>query len=549
LIKKKYRTSVEDTRVYRGADAATDHYLVKTTLHLKLHRNPDRSKNRTRFDTGKLIDKTIKDQFNITISNRFSALSEAEDINTKCDQIEKVLTETAQEILGRVKKKNKQWLSTETWTTIDKRRKINDKINSTRSERVKKALKIEYSSMDRTVKRKAREDKRKWLEDIAGEAERSAENGRMKDIYTATNVIANRKMRQSKAIKNKNGQPTKDADERKERWAEYFEEILNRDTPDNPIQDSEVGQPEIEDIDVSEITEEEIRRALRKAKNGKAPGIDEIPLELLNTNNDSTISELGKLFKEIWNEEKIPDKWKKGIIIKLPKKGDLKDCRNWRGITLLTVMSKIMSRVIISRIQNGIDKKLRKEQAGFRNSRNTVEQIFILRNIVEQVNEWRAPLYLHFVDFEKAFDSIHRDSLWKIMKIYGIPDKLINMTRILYEEFQCSVLEDGELTRWFKITTGVKQGCVMSGFLFLLVIDWVMRKTTENNRNGIRWNFTTNLEDLDFADDVVLLSSKHAHIQDKTNRLVKSSARIGLKLNIPKCKVMTTNTRQNATVK
>ena len=548
LIKKKYRTSVEDTRVYRGADAATDHYLVKMTLHLKLHRNPDKSKNRTRFDNGKLIDQTIKDKFNITVSNRFSALSETEDINTNCDQIERVLTETAQEVLGRVKKKSKQWLSTETWTAIDERRKINDKINSTRSERVKKALKKEYSAMDKTVKRKAREDKRKWLEDIAGEAEKAAENGRMKDIYAATNVISNRKTRQSKAIKNKNGQPTTDTDERKERWAEYFEEILNRDTPDNPIQDSEVGQPEIEDIDVSEITEEEIRRALRKAKNGKAPGIDEIPLELLNTNNDTTINELGKLFKKIWNEEKIPDKWKKGIIIKLPKKGDLTDCRNWRGITLLTVMSKIMSRVIINRIQNGIDKRLRKEQAGFRSSRNTVEQIFILRNIVEQVNEWKAPLYLHFVDFEKAFDSVHRESLWKIMKIYGIPDKLINMTKILYEEFQCSVLEDGELTRWFKITRGVKQGCVMSGFLFLLVIDWVMRKSTEGHRNGIRWNFTTNLEDLDFADDVVLLASKHAHIQDKTNRLVENSARVGLKLNIPKCKVMTTNTRQNAPV-
>ena len=85
------------------------------------------------------------------------------------------------------------------------------------------------------------------------------------------------------------------------------------------------------------------------------------------------------------------------------------------------------------------------------------------------------------------------------------------MTKIPYEEFQCSVPEDGELTIWSKITTGVKQGCVISGFLFLLVFDWVMRKTTEGHMNGIRWNFTTSLEDLEFADDVVLLSSKDTH--------------------------------------
>ena len=118
-----------------------------------------------------------------------------------------------------------------------------------------------------------------------------------------------------------------------------------------------------------------------------------------------------------------------------------------------------------------LDEALRKEQAGFRRNRSTVEQIFILRNIMEQVNEWRATLYTHFIDFEKAFDSIHRESLWKIMKSYGILEKLVKMVKIMYEEFECTVMDDGEQTRWIKITTGVKQGCVMSGFLFLIAID------------------------------------------------------------------------------
>ena len=118
---------------------------------------------------------------------------------------------------------------------------------------------------------------------------------------------------------------------------------------------------------------------------------------------------------------------------------------------------------------------------------------------------------MHTVDF------VHCEGLRRIMKAYRIPDKLIRMVKIMHDDFECSVLEEGEQIRWFKISTGVKQGCFMSGFLFLLTVDWTMRRTTERHRNGITWNFTSMLEDLDFADDIVLVSSKYEHIQNKTN--------------------------------
>ena len=104
------------------------------------------------------------------------------------------------------------------------------------------------------------------------------------------------------------------------------------------------------------------------------------------------------------------------MICKIPKKGNLQECSNWRGVTLLPISSKVLSRILINRIQAGVDYTLRKEQAGFRKGRGTVNQIFILRNILEHANEWNATMYIHFVDFEKAFDSIHRNSLWTIMK-------------------------------------------------------------------------------------------------------------------------------------
>jgi len=170
-------------------------------------------------------------------------------------------------------------------------------------------------------------------------------------------------------------------------------------------------------------------------------------------------------------------------------------------------------------------------------------------NILEQVNEWNATLYVHFVDFEKAFDSLHRDSLWTIMRQYGIPQKLIQMVKTLYEDFQCSIMDENETTDWFPVTTGVKQECCMSGFLFLLVINWVMWRTVEGERTGIRWDFTTMLEDLDFADDIALLSSTMDHIQHKTTRLEDNAAKVGLKLNNKKCKIMKTNSKSDNKLK
>ena len=89
---------------------------------------------------------------------------------------------------------------------------------------------------------------------------------------------------------------------------------------------------------------------------------------------------------------------------KLPNKGNLRFCKNWRGVTLLSVTSKVFSRVILNRISTALDPMLRKEQAGFRKGRSCGEHIFTTRQILEQCQEWKTPYY---VNFEKAFDSIH----------------------------------------------------------------------------------------------------------------------------------------------
>ena len=155
------------------------------------------------------------------------------------------------------------------------------------------------------------------------------------------------------------------------------------------------------------VTKLEIKNAIKDMKNGKAAGIDNITVGMMKAGINITVDVLHDLLSLIWEEERIPEDWCKGLIVKLPKKGDLTNCGNWRGITLMPTAAKVMGKVIIKRISRGVDKKLRKEQAGFRSGRSTIEQIFVLRNIIEQSVEWNASLYICFIDYEKAFDSAH----------------------------------------------------------------------------------------------------------------------------------------------
>ena len=96
---------------------------------------------------------------------------------------------------------------------------------------------------------------------------------------------------------------------------------------------------------------------------------------------------------------------------------------------------------MIDRIRTGVESKLRKEQAGFR------------PGIIEQSIEWQSSLYVNFIDFEKMFDSVHRDSLWLIMRSYGIPPKIIGMAKTLYDDYECAVMDGQDTTEWFKIKT------------------------------------------------------------------------------------------------
>lgn len=148
--------------------------------------------------------------------------------------------------------------------------------------------------------------------------------------------------------------------------------------------------------------------------------------EMLKAEIDYDTINVKEIIDIVWRDEKTPRKWREGLLVKVPKKGNLTECKNWHGITLLSVFSKAKGRTVIDKIRTGVESKLRKEKAGFRPGEGTTEQIFILRNIMKQSIEWQSSLYVKFMDFENVFDLVHRDSLWLIwfiMRSYSILKK------------------------------------------------------------------------------------------------------------------------------
>jgi len=169
------------------------------------------------------------------------------------------------------------------------------------------------------------------------------------------------------------------------------------------------------------------------------------------------------------------------------------------------------------------------------------------RIIIEQTIEWQSSLYLNFIDFQKAFDSIDHQVLWNILGHYGIPPKIISVIKLLYEGFSCQVIHSGTMTAPFPVTTGVRQGCLLSPLLFLIVIDWI-GKTAYNEPHGIRWLFISRLEDLEFADDICTLSHRFQDSQHQATRLEETAKRTGLYINSNKTKSMRINANRTDSI-
>ena len=145
----------------------------------------------------------------------------------------------------------------------------------------------------------------------------------------------------------------------------------------------------------------------------------------------------------------------------------------------------------------------------FRPRRACIDLIFIIQMLIEESNEWRRNLLILIIDFEKASNSINQETLWKILSHYELPEKIVNLIMAMYKETECCVRTSTGDARWFKITSGVKQGCVLSPLLFIIVFDFTLQNA---NSKGVRLSNSKQLSDIEFVDNLTLLDKDKASL-------------------------------------
>ena len=293
-------------------------------------------------------------------------------------------------------------------------------------------------------------------------------------------------------------------------------------------------------------------------KTHKAAGPDTIPAEVLKLGGRELQNRLHRLTLRIWQLESMPADLRNAKIVSIFKKGDKADCDNYRGISLLSVVGKVIARIILQRITPLAEAVLPESQSGFRPSRGTLDMIFVLRQIQEKCREQQQPLYVTFFDLTKAFDSIHRETLWQILLKYGCPNKLVSIIRLFHDNMTATVICDSGETDAFPVKVGVKQGCVTAPTLFLLFMGAVLQLAEPNLNSGIEIRFRTDgggifnlrrlrantkvqhatVVELQYADDTAVCSTSEEGLQSITTAFSHAYSILGLTLNTMKTETL-----------
>lgn len=222
------------------------------------------------------------------------------------------------------------------------------------------------------------------------------------------------------------------------------------------------------------------------------------------------------------------------MICPLHKKGDQLVCKNYRGITLLNTIYKVLSNVLYERIRPYADKCVGAYQAGFQKGRSIVDQVFTLRQILEKTREHNIGTYHLFIDFKSAYDSVIRSKLYQAMDELQIPPKIIRMVKATMAKVICRVRVQDELSEPFETDRGIRQGDSLACFLFNLALEKAIRQLGVNSRGTILYKSTHLLV---YADDIDIIARSVVDLKENFINIEKAAREIGLEINEEKTKV------------
>ena len=287
------------------------------------------------------------------------------------------------------------------------------------------------------------------------------------------------------------------------------------------------------------ISLEEIRKGIKQLRNGASAGPDLMLNEFLKHGSNGLLIYLHHLFNKIFEIGYFPENWSEGHIVPIFKKGDKDEVSNYRGITLLSIVGKLFTRILNNRLNDWAEEYniYVEAQAGFRKCMGTVDNIFILNNLITHCLNNNESLYCAFVDFTKAFDFVVRDILWfKLIKL-GVGGKMLNVIRSIYNHVKSRVKHNGSLGEPFLSHIGVRQGECLSPFLFSMYLNDLEAELATKGLVGIDIG-TVNIYLLLYADDIILFGKTTDELQRALTILEEYCNRWKLTVNTSKTKIM-----------
>lgn len=286
------------------------------------------------------------------------------------------------------------------------------------------------------------------------------------------------------------------------------------------------------------ILRSEVTHAIKLTKSYKAPGPDGVLAEAIKCFEEDNIDLLVELFNNIYNTGSIPKDWLLSTIIMIPKKPNATSCKDHRLISLMSHLLKIFLRIIHTRIFKRLEELSGDTQFGFKNGMGTREAVFCLNTLMQNCLDQRKEVFMCFIDYEKAFDTVKHDILIRHLHTANIYYNDVRIIKNLYWNQEARVqISQQDITEKFEVLRGVRQGCILSPMLFNLYVENIFLEALENVEAGIKINGII-LNNLRYADDTVIMASSAEELQLILDRINDVGKRNGLIINIKKTKFM-----------
>ncbi|KAK3530863.1 hypothetical protein QTP70_003631 [Hemibagrus guttatus] len=387
----------------------------------------------------------------------------------------------------------------------------------------------EYKELQRRVKREVSKAKQKAYEELYTRLDtREGE----KDLYRLARQRDRdgKDVQQVRVIKDRDGRVLTSEESVQRRWKESFEELMNEE---NEREKRVEGVNSVEQK-VDKIRKDEVRKALKRMKSGKAVGPDDIPVEVWKCLGEAAVEFLANLFNRVLESERMPEEWRRSVLVPIFKnKGDVQSCSNYRGIKLMSHTMKVWERVVEARLRKVVE--ICEQQYGFMPRKSTTDAIFALRILMEKYRDGQKELHCVFVDLEKAYDRVPREELWYCMRKSGVAEKYVRVVQDMYERSRTVVRCAVGQTEEFNVEVGLHQGSALSPFLFAIVMD----QLSEEVRQESPWTMM-------FADDIVICSESREQVEENLERWRFALERRGMKVSRSKTEYMCVNEREGS---